>query len=330
MPIIYFGKQSGRVNTATGNTDFTSSLWKTDGTASGTTQIIQFAAGTSDTPLGGVDDITLFNARVVFEGANRLYVSDGTTDGTSNIRFDYINGITTAFGEVLFGAVSPNSRNFSLWASDGTSGNATPIKTIFGATGTGELTDFTVFGGALYFIANFTGSNGFGGSNGVYNAQLWKSDGTPTGTALVQALSTSEVYHPSLTVSGGNLYFGGNTGLVATDPRLFKIGSGGTASLVKDISGSSVTTGSPSNLTDVYGTLFFVTNDGAHGEELWKSDGTSAGTTLVADINVGSSPSASPNNLIVLRWLRVFLGRAHRHRDGNFGSRTEPPPGPAW
>ena len=37
------------------------------------------------------------------------------------------------------------------------------------------------------------------------------------------------------------------------------------------------------------GTLFFRANDGEHGDELWKSDGTAAGTVLVKDINPGGS-----------------------------------------
>ena len=37
------------------------------------------------------------------------------------------------------------------------------------------------------------------------------------------------------------------------------------------------------------GTLFFIADDGADGMELWKSDGTAAGTVLVKDISPGSA-----------------------------------------
>ena len=40
----------------------------------------------------------------------------------------------------------------------------------------------------------------------------------------------------------------------------------------------------PAVSTNVNGTLFFAANDGTHGRELWKSDGTAAGTVLVKDI----------------------------------------------
>src|SRR5687767_9483847 len=38
---------------------------------------------------------------------------------------------------------------------------------------------------------------------------------------------------------------------------------------------------------NVNGTIYFEANDGVHGIELWKSDGTSVGTVMVKDINPG-------------------------------------------
>jgi ELWxxDGT repeat protein len=61
--------------------------------------------------------------------------------------------------------------------------------------------------------------------------------------------------------------------------------------LVKDIyPGSS--NSSPGSLTARGNTLFFTANDGVNGGELWKSDGTAAGTVLVKDIRSGSSNSS--------------------------------------
>jgi ELWxxDGT repeat protein len=42
------------------------------------------------------------------------------------------------------------------------------------------------------------------------------------------------------------------------------------------------------HLTDVRGTLYFSANDGKHGYELWRSDGTTRGTRMVKDINPGT------------------------------------------
>ena len=49
----------------------------------------------------------------------------------------------------------------------------------------------------------------------------------------------------------------------------------------------------PSFLTNVNGTLFFEAGDGTHGFELWKSDGTAAGTVMVKDINPGAGDSSA-------------------------------------
>ncbi|MFN6103467.1 MAG: hyalin, partial [Planctomycetaceae bacterium] len=52
--------------------------------------------------------------------------------------------------------------------------------------------------------------------------------------------------------------------------------------LVKDIRGGGGSS-FPSLLANMNGALYFQSNDGLNGFELWKSDGTSTGTVLVKE-----------------------------------------------
>ena len=69
-----------------------------------------------------------------------------------------------------------------------------------------------------------------------------------------------------------------------------------TPFLVKDIRPGGYSS-SPGSLTALGNTLYFSANDGVNGTELWKSDGTAAGTVLVKDIFPSVSWSSSPRYL---------------------------------
>ena len=70
--------------------------------------------------------------------------------------------------------------------------------------------------------------------------------------------------------------------------------------------------GDPDWLTVVDGTLYFAASDGTHGTELWMSDGTAAGTTMVMDINPGPAGS-SPRNLTVAGDILYFAANDGTH-----------------
>ena len=69
-----------------------------------------------------------------------------------------------------------------------------------------------------------------------------------------------------------------------------------TVQLLKDINPGSGD-GYPDDFASVDGILYFSAFDVAHGIELWRSDGTAAGTYMVKDINPGSAHSV-PYNII--------------------------------
>src|SRR6187551_3699380 len=84
---------------------------------------------------------------------------------------------------------------------------------------------------------------------------------------------------------------------VALTLLLLAPGARGAAapSLVRDI--NTIGSSNPTSLTAVGNTLFFAANDGVHGNELWKSDGTRAGTKMVKNIRPYGKGSF-PMNLI--------------------------------
>ena len=63
---------------------------------------------------------------------------------------------------------------------------------------------------------------------------------------------------------------------------------------------SSVTTPNSSNPTDLVtagGYVYFAANDGTDGVQLWRSDGTTAGTVMITDLNAANG-GMSPTDII--------------------------------
>ncbi len=95
-----------------------------------------------------------------------------------------------------------------------------------------------------------------------------------------------------------------------------------TPFLVKDILTAVGAGAGPSGFVDFNGEVYFSADDGINGRELWKTDGTTAGTVLVVDIFPGSG-SSGPADLAVSNGALFFqaddglLGRELWKTDGS-------------
>ncbi|MEM7374564.1 MAG: ELWxxDGT repeat protein [Bacteroidota bacterium] len=148
------------------------------------------------------------------------------------------------------------------------------------------------FANSIILNQDFTNVNGiayFRAKDGTNGAELWKSDGTTTGTVMVKNINSSGDSDPAFMVDlNGTLLFRATNGNQGRELWQSDGTSAGT-NLVKDIwlgAPSSL----PSFLTATNGSVYFGANNGTLGSEFWKSDGSTVGTVLVKDINPGSDP----------------------------------------
>jgi ELWxxDGT repeat protein len=69
---------------------------------------------------------------------------------------------------------------------------------------------------------------------------------------------------------------------------------------VEDINPNAGGSSDPGGFTALSGYLYFQADNGATGYELWRTDGTTLGTTLVEDINTNAGGSSYPWNFTAL------------------------------
>ena len=198
---------------------------------------------------------------------------------------------TNVAGTVFFPA-NNGSIGLELWKSDGTEAGTVLVKDILasgsgsGMQGTDELADVN---GTLFFVAEAQSAD----------RELWKSDGTNAGTVRVKDIATSGGSVPGdMTDFNGTLLFSARE--VPTGRELWKSdGTNAGTVLVKDINplGNAFIGAGNGHFTLHNGTVLFQARDNVNGSELWKTDGTAAGTVLVKDIRPGIG-DGSPFDLI--------------------------------
>jgi ELWxxDGT repeat protein len=232
-------------------------LWVSDGTRGGTRVLTDFAdpgaLGGLDFPLSG----KTINGKVVFRANGgphgvEPWITDGTRAGTRLLR-DICPGACSSspafwleHGGRLYLSAADNVRGTELWSTDGTSAGTRLVRDLCRGTCSGYPNFFRVVGGRLLFTA--------GGPAATNGPQIWRTNGTPTGTVRVSAFERQLSF--------------------------FEVGT-------------------------VTGAIVFPAWDREHGVELWRSDGTRAGTRLVTDVNPVDDGGSYPRLFQVLGDSRV-------------------------
>lgn len=232
-----------------------------------------------------IGPLAYFSATDDAVGGSELWRSDGTVLGTQKLYAAASASDLVAVGGVIFFAGVPTgSSTAHLFTSDGTGPGTVNVNAPTFLSGQ----NMAEYGGHAYFPASGGGP-----------VELWRSDGSALGTYVVSAIGGgSSSAHPSLlTPVGGRLFFaaynGTGPGLCVTDGSL-----AGTSYLKQVRVGVLETV--QGQIVDLDGIALFIGEDAAGGYELWRSDGTPAGTERVKDVFPGTRGGLEGSSLVVM------------------------------
>jgi ELWxxDGT repeat protein len=307
-------------------------LWETDGTIAGTHRTVETLPITYPLEVLSTGTEAFFDISA-FPNERQLWKTDGTTAGTVLVH-DFAAGpgssgplAQAALGGALIFSAQTSEHTAPLFRSDGT------------AAGTRILSDeasfargFAQVGSRLFFASSaWEPIPGTSLLEFVPNGR-WSTNGTGSTSRIAgQVIS----YEP-LAVLGNRLLFAGGNSATAASGSDVELWSSDAASArrVKNINPFQVpgfhflcleADSAPSAGAVIgnsgSGLFVFAAEDGINGRELWVSNGTRAGTRLVADINPQRLPfppagdcddrastgiSSSPADFVAYRGGAIF------------------------
>lgn len=307
-----------------------SELWRTDGTAGGTSLFADLAPGTTSSGVGQftvVDSLMFFTTYV---SSMSLWRTDGSVSGTFSIKSFQIASNLSAWKGKLYFAGDDNNNGQELWKSNGTANGTVLLKDLNGVVGASLPCNFHATPSVLYFMANTnsgwelwktTGSNAStvqvidlnpGSNDGLINSykdaymnnigdtlffkgrssngpfQLFMTDGTASGTVQLSSFANTLDDNSYFPVVNGKVLVAGfyDSQWWGWDSQT---GVGGYTNypVMYTIFGW---TGRYLFYDSLY---FFCGNDSLFGQELWRSDGSVAGTAKLQETHLLNNWSAN-------------------------------------
>lgn len=286
-------------------------LWRTDGTTEGTIVLTMsnafdpFTPGLQATFLEPINSKLIFPGYSEFEGTE-LWITDGTPNGTKPIKDLTLGPDSTSFGAfVVHGDTFYFTTRYvdamELWKTDGTPSGTIKLKT-FEALAT-EYNQLAVLGDTTFFVAD----------DSTHGIELWKTDGSVAGTVLVEDIveGSFDARITELAVIDDYLFFnasGLNTG------GLWKVGLSDSppVQIKTETNEEGLPVWTPKRLFTGPDALYLLVEE-PNGESLWRSDGTSNGTTKIKEF------SSNPQHEVISDWTVVGANAFFVANDGVSG-----------
>jgi ELWxxDGT repeat protein len=266
-------------------------LWVTDGTTPGTRMVKDIRAGVS-TPGIRTSKLAVIGEKIVFTGADdgtthALFVSDGTEAGTQKLMSISVVTFYASTATHVYFTATETATGTELWTSDGTAAGTHIVRDDNPGVADSEIRTPMVFGNRLLFHAFHRDQNGtevgyvFGTSGAVGDA-----------VALTPSSGKQGVqYFADGIALGDRMFFQWANDAVGSELWI----SDGTPSgthVLKDC-WPGTTSAYPQAFSVLGKKVLFFAYDGSSGSftALWESDGTEAGTKVVAPV------ALSPNQM---------------------------------
>ncbi|HEY2292913.1 MAG TPA: ELWxxDGT repeat protein [Thermoanaerobaculia bacterium] len=258
-------------------------LWRTDGTATGTFEVVDACPGAC----AGSPRSVATNGRSYFFLASSgsgedLWVTGGSPASTVRLTQGLsfpgaTEGIWNVWVEgqgLLYFTAGDGAHGRELWRTDGTPAGTFQVADVRPGPAGSDPGDLTIFNGRLYFRAD----------DGRQGPSLWTSDGTAGGTRLVSDPVPGSAKHPGpvyLRAVGPTLFFVAPVGRLGFE--LWK--SDGTAHGTVPLTNLRFSPDNPFlDVTSLGNRLLFLASDPKRGQELWASDGTPGGTRPLTNL----------------------------------------------